>query len=718
VVKGIALIVAIALGWALAQIGRADDSSYTALPAARALPVSSTDLLLKRLDSLTPLARAPSFGFTSPDARAAQRLPGLKLLVQLDSNAAVAAFRTAGYAPAAQIGRVISLQVGADELASIAALPGVRRIEMQLPHRLHLDVNTVKNGAVQARAISGLSGKGVIVGLIDSGIDWRHADFRRADGSTRVRALWDQLDDTFTTSGGTVGLPPPLRDATNTPVGTVYTETQINAALSGGAAVNSVDLVGHGTFAAGCASSNGLATGAYTGVAPDTDLVVVRAGGMDKSDFNISGDTLAALQWIDEQATALGEPLVVNMSFGQHFGPHDGTSAEEVALDDFVTTPGRVVAVSAGNERAAEIHTSGSARGGRALQVPVGADSDDLLAVDCWFGGTDVVDLGFFDPDATGVANANVSVGRCNQTQNPSNRVSLCVDDIDAMNGSREVLFLVEPRNAGGTISIGTWQFILRDEGGVHDGHFDCWSVNNQRFSADADGSQTVAIPGTARGAFTVGGANLRGSWPSESGSNTTIDAGAADDLAFFSSIGPTRDGRVKPDIVTGANWVLSAWSQADGTGSGIVGTPIDLRRVSADGVHAASRGTSFSAPQVAGAAALLLESNPQLRAGDVADLLHASARSDAFTGATPNSLWGYGKLDVAAAVESVPGHCIVDCNNDGMVTVDELVTAVKIALGELLLTRCPAADANHDGQITVEELTGGVNAALRGCVS
>ncbi|MBI1817940.1 MAG: S8 family serine peptidase [Deltaproteobacteria bacterium] len=715
--KRIALIVAIALSWALAQIGRADDSSYTALPAARALPVSSADLLLKRLDGLTPLAQVPSFGFTSPNARAAQRLPEFKVLVQLDSAAAAAAFRTARYAPAAQIGRVISLQVGADEVASVAAMPGVRRIEMQLPHRLHLDVNTVKNGAVQARAISGLSGKGVIVGLIDSGIDWRHADFRRADGSTRVRALWDQLDDSFTTSGGTIGSPPP-RDATNASVGTVYTEAQINAALNGGAAVNSVDLVGHGTFAAGCAGSNGLAAGAYTGVAPDSDFVVVRAGGMDKRDFNISGDTLAALQWIDAQAAAFGEPLVVNMSFGQHFGPHDGTSAEEVALDDFVATPGRVVAVSAGNERAAGIHTSGSARGGRALQVRVDADSDDLLAVDCWFGGTDVVDLGFFDPDATGVANANVSAGHCDQTQNASNRVSLCVDDIDAMNGSREVLFLVEPRNAGGTISIGTWQFILRDEGGVHDGHFDCWSVNTQRFSADADGSETVAIPGTARGALTVGGANLRGSWPSESGTNTTIDAGVADDLAFFSSIGPTRDGRVKPDIVTGANWVLSAWSQADGTGSGIAGDPIDTRRVSADGVHAASRGTSFSAPQVAGAAALLLESNPQLHATDVADLLHASARSDAFTGATPNSLWGYGKLDVAAAVESVPGRCLVDCDHDGMTTVDELVTAVKIALGELPLARCLAADANHDEQVTVEELTGGVRAALGGCVS
>ncbi|HUI24810.1 MAG TPA: S8 family serine peptidase, partial [Candidatus Kryptonia bacterium] len=378
------------------------------------------------------------------------QLPKVPVLIEFESSTHSKAFRGG---TASRVGRVVSAFVGADGLAALAATPGVRRVELRQPHRLHLDVNTAKNGAQAARQATGLSGAGVLVGLIDTGIDITHADLRNADGSTRVVAIWDEIDNSFALSGGAVGSAPPVRDDAGQPIGTVYTQQQIDAALQGGPAVNSLDLVGHGTHVAACAASNGRAPGAYTGVAPDADLIMVRAGGATKQDFTFSGDIISALQWIDEQAAARHQSVVVNMSFGQHFGAHDDTSAEEVAIDDFVSSPGHIVSVSAGNERDVAIHSSGSTRGGRTLASEVTATTADLFAVDCWIPGSDIVDLAFVDPTGSGVSRANIPVGQCVVLEDQIERVSLCVDFVNPVNGDREVFAIVEPIAASGQIT-------------------------------------------------------------------------------------------------------------------------------------------------------------------------------------------------------------------------------------------------------------------------
>jgi len=673
---------------------------------------------LKRLRSLASRGLPPTLGLsTGPLGRQpAGLLPAVPVLLQLRSPESAAGLRAGGYQVRGELGRVLSLSLTPDQLLEVAAAPGVRRIEMQLPYRMHLDVNTAENGAVEARALSHRTGAGVLVGVIDSGIDFTHQDFRRADGTTRIRALWDQFDKSFAKSRGAIGSAPPVRDASNRPMGTVYTADQINAALRGSGTVNSVDLVGHGTHVAGCAAGNGSAPGGYTGVAPQADLIVVRVGGESKDDRELSGDVIAALQWIGDQADALGEPVVVNMSFGEHLGPHDGTSAQEVAIDDFCSKPGHVVTASAGNERADSIHTAGSARGGHPLQVRVDASTDDLLTVDCWFGADDVVDLGFFDPTAAGTVDANVAVGDCAHVDSSKNIITMCVDTVDPLNNSREVMFVAEPSVTGGTISTGDWLISLRDEGGLSDGRYECWSANGQPFTADVDPTETVAMPATSGSAIAVGAASFRSIWPSETGPTTQMDSPVLGDLAFFSSAGPTRDGRIKPDIVTGGNWVVSAWSGADGTGSGLAGVPTDPRLVSADGLHVASRGTSFAAPQVAGAAALLLQANPRLTAQEIGDILRGSAARDEFTGTTPNADWGYGKLDVAAAVDSVTPLCVGDCNEDGVVSADELLLALRIALNQAPMGQCASADVDGDGRVTVNEVASAVNSALLGC--
>jgi subtilisin family serine protease len=700
----------------LLPLTRGASAEYTALQPLVLADSPRVDLRLRRFLAMSRRGAAPRALLPAPDGLAAGFEPRLRVWAQLDHPGGVAQLAIAGHAPLARVGRVVSLELTASGIAAVAAVPAVLRVEPVPRRRMSLDVNTIASGALRARSTFGVGGAGVLVGVIDSGIDWRHPDFLRADGSTRVHALWDQLDDSFQASGGAVGSAPPLRTFGGAPVGTVYRASQLDAALQGRGIVNSMDLLGHGTLVAACAAANDRRTG-YSGVAPEANVVVVRAGGESKTDDGINGDTLAALQWIGEVAAEARQPVAVNLSFGHHFGAHDGSSAEEVAIDEFTALPGRVVTVSAGNEHSAGLHTSGSARGSRALQVDVGPATADLVAVDCWFGGNDVVDLGFFDPRGSGVANADVLPGQCREIESAVHRVSLCVDDVNPVNGAREVTFLAEPRVPGGSIANGTWQFILRDEGGVGSGRYDCWSVNFQPFSADVDPSSTVAIPGTARDAVTVGAANLRASWPSQRGPDTQIGLPVVDDIAFFSSIGPTRDGRLKPDLVAGGHWVVGAWSIADGTGSGIAGSPTDPRRVTPDAMHVAGRGTSFAAPQAAGAAALLLELNGQLTGRMVAAALRASAARDRFTGSTPNTTWGQGKLEVEAALRTVMRGCVADCDGDGSVRVDEIIIAVQVALGESDLALCPAADASDDGLVTVDELQLGVEAALQGCL-
>jgi len=637
----------------------------------------------------------------------------LRVLAVLDSPADAERLRAAGLAPQSALGNIVSLAVDADGLDRLAALRGVRAVRAPQVFRANLDVNGVENGAIAARS-TGASGRGVLLAFIDSGIDFRHDDFRKADGRTRIKFLWDQLDSSYSDSGGTIGMAPPVLDEGGKPLGTVYTEDQINGALEETATVSSVDLAGHGTMAASAAAGNGRATGngqpagIYVGTAPEASLIAVRIGGAAKRDFSFPGDVLASLVWIGARAADLDMPVVVNMSFGGHIGPHDGTIPEELAIDSFLELPGRAVVVSAGNEGDENIHAKGSTIGSHNVQL-FQAGEDSSIIVDCWIPGEDRVDFGFTDPSGVGVADLNIHDDNCATTTRAPNEVTACVASPDPVNGDRELLIFVDPSTRFAPISSGLWKFNLRDEGGVHSGQFDCWSALGQEFVADVDGGDRVAHPGTSRGAITVGAYAARTHWPARSGEGSvTAELG---NLAPFSSPGPTRDGRRKPELVTGGLSVVGAWSIADGTGSGLAGIPPRPDLVNPDGVHLASAGTSFSAPQVSGAIALMFERNPNLTAATIKDVLRQTARADAFTGSVPNDAWGYGKLDVAAALEAVPGPSptptpIVsfpgDANCDAEIDDDDRAATV-IALFSTG-GRC-SADCNRDGRVDVSDV-------------
>jgi subtilisin family serine protease len=217
-------------------------------------------------------------------------------------------------------------------------------------------------------------------------------------------------------------------------------------------------------------------------------------------------------------------------------------------------------------------------------------------------------------------------------------------------NGDKEILLELLPAEGFGTVESGVWRFILHGVR-VRVGRFDAWAVTDAELRSDLEPvGRRVAMPGTARNAITVGAHVSRDSWVDVNGRQRQVSARVGD-IASFSSDGPTRDGRLKPEITAPGQEIGSSYSADAPAGSPYSIFPSDSW-VLWDGLHAVGQGTSFSAPHVAGAVALIFERDPALDALQVREIITSTARADGFTGAVPNATWGFGKLDVYAALE------------------------------------------------------------------
>lgn len=194
---------------------------------------------------------------------------------------------------------------------------------IEKPKRLFFAVNQGKSASCMTSVQSQfsplgmpLTGKGILVACVDSGIDYSHPDFRNQDGTTRILRLWDQ---------SIPGNPPK-----GYVIGTEYTSEQINAALAAETKaereriVPSRDLSGHGTGVMGIAAGNGRASdGVYRGVAYESDLIVVKLGASREGGFPRTTELLQGIDYVLRQAVALGKPVALNLSFGNNYGSHE-----------------------------------------------------------------------------------------------------------------------------------------------------------------------------------------------------------------------------------------------------------------------------------------------------------------------------------------------------------------------------------------------------------
>ncbi|HUE76477.1 MAG TPA: S8 family serine peptidase [Longimicrobiales bacterium] len=595
--------------------------------------------------------RSPLSLHRGPDGQ-----PRVGLLVEVRSPAALAAIRATGAEVGRVVGRIATVRAPLSAIPALSRLTSISRIEAARPFTLHNDSAMSASRVDEARRLIGASflgstGRGVLVGVLDTGLDYTHDDFLDADGVPRTLFLWDQV--TRRMCG-----PDQLR---------------ARACVSG-------DTHGHGTHVAGIAAGDGSATGAdsasafrYAGVAPEADIMAVRFS------FRGEDDLIDGVAWMFEKADSMGLPAVINISLGTQVGPHDGTSLMEAALDS-LSGPGRIIVTSAGND--------GNARNTspRLLEVPVHARAvpgpgttetitfrvtayspsndtcNDFVFFDLWYGGDQAVTFEVVRPGGT---SASASTGGEVVENHPEGRIVIVAPGAPYPgNGDHNAQIEVSGCGTSGAPAPGTWTIRLSSAdvasepldlwmAGFRLGQ-DGWALGQSGF----DNAYAISTPATAREVIAVGAYASRLCWPAASGGTPCIDdvfgfTQPIGDIAFFSSPGPTRDGRLKPDIAAPGMMIMAARSE-DAFAS--------TRFLAPSREHRVELGTSMSAPHVAGAVALLLQHDPGLTPAEVIGILTSTAASDAYThhdysdGSTglPNEQWGWGKLDARAALETL----------------------------------------------------------------
>jgi minor extracellular serine protease Vpr len=367
-----------------------------------------------------------------------------------------------------------------------------------------LEVSRPEIGASLANAgfINNTSykGKNIIVLIYDTGIDWKHLDFRKSDiTKSRILAIWDQ-----TLHAGLVGGSPPQ----NFDYGVEYSQAQIEDELDGRPAnfIQSKDIVGHGTHVASIAAGNGLSYyGKYTGVAPEADIIVVK--GVDGS-FNEAA-MIDGLSYAAQKATFYGKPVVINWSVGTQVGAHNGTSPDEAAVDNFVSSPGRVVCIAAGNEGENHIHISGTLNVADSVSIQIrvppinGGQNQNSFIFDLWFEGSPWVVATITTPEGEKYSRT---------PGNMTNRFIFTNGELYLWNSQQgiegndnvELYVLYKPwystTGENWTLSLSSTQSPYTFHGWLAESNLDTGMVS----LSDANTDYCIAMPGTSKGAITV----------------------------------------------------------------------------------------------------------------------------------------------------------------------------------------------------------------------
>jgi subtilisin family serine protease len=545
-------------------------------------------------------------------------------------------------------GTVCSVQLPSGNVIAFSKEPGIIRIGNDANNQVLNDTMKLQSNVYPARSgmaplTQGYSGSNIIVGLIDSGIDFNHPDFKDSAGNTRILKIWDQRD------GNGPG-PGPWN------YGTLWDSSQINAGLC---THDDLAFYGHGTGVSGLAAGDGSSVTAvdYSGVAPKADIIMVAL------DFNGSNSPVAvadAAAYIYQTAAALGRPCVINASVGDYLGSHDGQDLQALMIDTMLLMPSRSFVCAIGNAGAEKIHVSYPltvidtnftwfVTGSGDIYVQTWADTNNFTAANFAIGCTK--DGSFIDKGRTGFSNfpANLSVMTTDSIMNSNGQRMATVLRYGSIQGSAcSMEFLISPDSAAG------YNYSLQMTGA---GLFHCWSFDFYSnplpsplsypkilFYKSPDTTHTVCSSFQCSDkTICVGNYCNRSSWMSYNGTRTYDPTVVGGDIMWNSSVGPTRDGRVRPDITApGANTIsCGVISSMPGI---ILAGP---QYVGVGGFHLAGGGSSASSPVVAGSVALYLERFPTANYWQIKTAVTSCAHTDNFTGIIlPDNTWGYGKVD------------------------------------------------------------------------
>jgi subtilisin family serine protease len=592
---------------------------------------------------------------------------GWKVDAIVTLNGPARELRQAGVTVICSFHDIAIVSIPVEEIERISQLSCVKYVESCQPAYACLDKSVPMIGANKVHQQLGYTGKGVIVGIIDSGIDWKNRDFIDAAGKTRIKYILD-----LSLNGSRYG-------------GVEYDEQDVNSALAGLRTIEEYDYSGHGTHVAGIAAGDGSSTaefGEYSGVAPEADLVIVKATRDANSSEFLNKDQIIGLAYIDSVADVLGKPYVINMSFGGHAGAHDGSSTAERLIDRMVGRgiSGKAIVTVAGNDGEKKLHArvvlpKNTGTQDITFQVEpynsnTGAEND-MIQFDAWYTGSKKVTVQVIPP--SGLLYGKVDQGQVLDRATAEGTIYAWngyyeaengyAEGVNPFNGDREMYIQLLDGSMWSVPKSGTWT--LRFEGA--EAVVDVWLASSTMTVAFVQGdveTGRISIPGTANNVITAGAYLSKKVWTDLDGNMLTIDSQnklQIGDLASFSSGGPTRDGRVKPEIVAPGQMIASSYSEKaspqsaasifkSGSVDYVNGLILD------GGQEAVSMGTSMAAPHVTGVVALLLQKYPDATANQIRDLLIQSADKDTYVGSAPNDRWGWGKLNALNAFQLTPG--------------------------------------------------------------
>jgi len=538
--------------------------------------------------------------------------------------------------PVTPLGKnLFSARVTLDELRELAQMSEVVFIEADYRLGAHIDKSVpAVGGRFLHETTPQATGQGSIVGFVDTGIDWTHRDFRAdrdGDGfeeSSRILWLWDQTETGFFGSPRKV------------PFGTEYSREEIEMALRAHSGiVNERDESGHGTHVAGIAVGDGSTSdGTFVGMAPNAEIIFIKTS-------YFTTDIVEAVRYVFDKAEWLGKPAVVNLSLGGHFGPHDGTSLFEQSLESFLERPSRALVASAGNEGDQNIHIGGQLRPREAFTFTF-VPNEETAYVSIWYSGSANFTVSVTSPGINGPPQTILAVrgqGEFQDTPDGSIEIDNSGGGLDPRNRDRAIAISLERVQPGSP-----WHITLTDQGSTG-GRFDAWpGLATMGYFPQGDTLSTITEPATAKKIIAVGAYTTKVSWQGADGEpHRFTDAQSEGQLARFSARGPTRDGRLKPDLTAPGTAIVSALAKASEISQS------EKLRVQG-GEYAAMQGTSMAAPHVAGAIALLLQAQPHLTAEEILVQLKATALQDAFTASGPPWAWGAGKLQADRSFETL----------------------------------------------------------------
>ena len=516
--------------------------------------------------------------------------------------------------------------------------------------RVNNRINDIHAGTAPLN--TSLEGDGVIIGLIDTGIDFLHPDFMNPDSSTRVLYIWDQTKPVNQYTPAQYGY------------GQHWDSTKINQGLS-----TNNDQYGHGSTVAGAACGNAFANGKNKGVAPKTDIIMV------ESNFN-AADWLAtvvdAVEYIYTIADSIGKPCVINASVGEYYGSHDGLDPYALYIDSLINAKkGHLFVASAGNSGDLgpyHLHTEVTDTSMTWFKLnPSSAFGVPTVFFEVWADTADLNNVNF-SIGADKISPTHSFRGRGQFFNAGSAPLSaLIFDTIRNTNADilGTIMYWMEPR--GGQYLLQAYmqepdsaQYHFRFET-AGTGSFDVWTTSTFGTSDMENRADTIAgfteinkyvYPDTLQtivSSFQCSPYTITvGNYANDSGYVNKYNEWAPrgetrGKLAASSSKGPTRTGLIKPEIAASGATTNSTYPLflIDYFIANNLDTALAL-----GGMHYRNGGTSMSSPVVAGVAALFLEQCPQAGPSYFSTALINAAYTDSFTGVVPNNAFGYGKLD------------------------------------------------------------------------